>query len=214
MTVQEMLNQANGRRRTRLCSEYDVRQVIKEAIREEYGYTTGGHVANAYKYPSVTTVLLAWRYDNTIRIAAAVGNGHKNSSAVTPFGVTSARDKHIREWIADGNIHDAQVIMSMRDARRYVVSSATTIITESDRATMRRLPNIVVTLQDSLDSGNCLRESEKVAGWFKNRATVTARRLLAKVIKREPSLYRYALRAIITAVRKQEMSIDNCLPQS
>src|SRR3954467_7079468 len=84
-TVQSMINAAvdtaNGNRRTRTISSDDVRQAILEAYQDGYGYVTGGHVANAYNYPAVTSVaFVAKGSDDSVALAVGVTNAKKSSS--------------------------------------------------------------------------------------------------------------------------------------
>ena len=58
--LQQALNQANGKRRTRLL---DLDDVVRAASRLQPGqhvFLHGGHVANAYGYPSRATGAVVW----------------------------------------------------------------------------------------------------------------------------------------------------------
>jgi len=58
--LQRALDQANGRRRTRLL---DLDDIVSEAARlrpGQHAFLHGGHVANAYGYPAEATGAVVW----------------------------------------------------------------------------------------------------------------------------------------------------------
>jgi hypothetical protein len=53
--AEQLLNDANGKRKLRLCNMIDVEQAIIEALESGEGVRVGGTVANAYDWPAYTT---------------------------------------------------------------------------------------------------------------------------------------------------------------
>lgn len=73
--IRKMLDLANGKRRQRTLSYDNVADCIHRCgeLPGQYAFAVAGSVANAYKYPSTTTVCLAVRASNgTITLGVSV----------------------------------------------------------------------------------------------------------------------------------------------
>jgi len=58
--LQQALNQANGRRRTRLIDLDDIVWAASRLRPGQHVFLHGGHVANAYSYPASATGAVVW----------------------------------------------------------------------------------------------------------------------------------------------------------
>jgi len=88
------------------------------------------------------------------------------------------------------------LLLSRAECRAFVRSQTNPAVTLQD------VPDVPVTLRDSLAAGNCRPTSEVVAGWFSPRTEVPARELARMVRDREPTLLPFALRAISHAAKR------------
>lgn len=76
------VDRTNGRRRDRLIAECEVWTDVLDAINTGASYRHGGHVANAYKYRAVATVLLLRAYDGQLHWYASEANAKKGSTGI------------------------------------------------------------------------------------------------------------------------------------
>ena len=58
--LQQSLDQANGRRRTRLLDLDDIVWAASKLRPGQHTFLHGGHVANAYSYPACATGAVVW----------------------------------------------------------------------------------------------------------------------------------------------------------
>lgn len=210
-TIQCALDAANGKRKQRTLSIREVAQVLTEAMhtkkdlamysRYGYGYTTGGHVANAYGYSAATTLAFAVANGpDYIALKIGQGDARKNSSPVTFAGPNSVRDSDCRKWAECQTLYTLRdwIILSRAECKLFIRS-----LSAMPANVLRNLPDVLVTLNDSLAAGNCRAVSERVASWFAPSSEISARTLAKVVQSREPLLIPFALRAIKQAEQRR-----------
>ena len=83
--VRQMLDIANGKRRTRLLEFSDIKDAAENLKDGEHVFLHGGHVANAYKYPSHATGAVVWRQGVWICAQIRKVNGSKGSTGFGRF---------------------------------------------------------------------------------------------------------------------------------
>lgn len=99
--IRNAMHQVNYRRRTRWVRERDVIEVLREACEAEYGWTSGGIVANAYDYPASTAAVAAIKLDNlTFALRFGTCDAHRAHSRVTWFGPSSKRHSAVCRWLS------------------------------------------------------------------------------------------------------------------
>ena len=199
--IQIALDTANGRSRERLLSKREIAQVLTEAMRDGYGYTTGGTVAKAYsKYGTAYSTMAFAVANGPDYIALRVVRNSANSSAVTWAGPSSVAEKSCRNWVARQTLYTLRdwIILSRAECKLFIRSIA--------EAKFAAVPDVSVTLEDSLAAGNCRTVTARVAGWCAPRTEVPARTLARAIQSREPLLIPFAQRAIAQAARRMEVA--------
>lgn len=199
--IETILTSEQGKRKQRLLTAREIGQVLTEAMRDGYGYTTGGQVANSYGYPASTTLAFACANGpDYIALKIGTGDARKNSSPVTFAGVKSSREKDCRDFVARSTLYTLRdwIILSRAECKRFIRSIVGIKVP-------RNLPKVTVTLQDSLNAGNCQSQSMRVAGWFKAPAIQSAT-LVRTIARREPLLLPFALRAVKQAAIRAEVN--------
>lgn len=192
---------ANDGGKVRTLDIRDVAQVLAEAIRDEYGYTTGGSVAKSYTNHGTAWSTKAFAVANgPDYIALTMTRGNALGSPVTFAGPSQATDKSIRTWAA------RQTLYTLRDWLILTRAECKLIIRSLVALKLSDVPDVPVTTQDSLAAGNCRMTTDRVAGWFAPRVEVSARELAKAIMAREPLLVPFAKRAIAQAARRAEVS--------
>jgi hypothetical protein len=194
------LDTVNGRRRERILHLQEVAQVVREALTDGLGYTTGGSVANSYGYRAYTTMAAAVGVSDLIAIGVAIRDA--NAGPITWIGAPPvSHAKKIIAWQAgltwaamSGDWVD--IVITRDEATGWLRSL------RPRRVTGRATPRVAVTMRDSIASGNCQSVSRRVRRWFPGRSSVPAQELLAEIDKREPTLRSFAVRAIEAAQRR------------
>lgn len=179
--IEQAIERVNYRRRVRRIDETDVLEVLAEARRDDYGWMRGGVVANAYKYPAYTAAAAAIRLsEETFAVRVGSCDAHKGSSPVTWFGPQSRRDKDIRSWLEavrkDHNrlkndewlfLSRTEVLTMIRTHQGRVRADARAKLTQL----LETIPDVIITVDDSIKAGNCPKETERVAKIFDYQAT-------------------------------------------
>lgn len=196
--IESDLHAANGRRRERLLSAREIAQVLTEAMRDGYGYTTGGSVAKSYKYRASTTKAFAVA-NGPDYIALKTDDGDAKGSPVSFAGPSQATRPSIDKWAARQTLYTLRpeagwLVLTRRECRLFVRSIAGIAIPKD-------LPVAMVTVADSLSAGNCRMTTERVATWFPDTA-VSSKELIRTIQSREPLLMPFALRAIRYAAQR------------
>lgn len=201
--IQIALERVNSRRRVRRISENDVIQVLDEARRSwrdgGYGVATGGVVANAYQYPATAAAVAAIRLDrHTFALRFGEINARKATSLVSWFGPRSVR--HVSKWLemvrADRSALTAWILIS-RVQVLQLLRARELQAQERLNTVLSTIPDVEITVEDSIASGNCPNETERVAVAFAHQAT-NAR----TVAHQFPTLVTYIKRAAETAERR------------
>jgi hypothetical protein len=190
------ISKANYRRRVRRIDMSDVAQALREARRSGIGYVSGGTVANAYKYPASTAAVAAVRIPGGYYVRAGSHDARRGSSQVTWFGPDSCRERHLRGWREQQTRETLLAGGWIALTPREVVG-----ILRKRVATITGAPGVTVTIEDSLAAGNCPHETRRVAEALAVDR-ISAPRLAQWIARHEPSLVRYAQRAIDYAERR------------
>lgn len=204
--LSEFLEAYRGRARMRTLNRVDLLQVLDEARRDVWGNRSGGTVANCYKYPARQMRLLAVRKGKEYRVWFDWGNAHKGISSIPDglprqygasnedFGkklVALPRTKGDGFWIPAAEVD--RVLRKRRlDARKKARAGIVWSHPEWNGA---------VTRQDSIEAGNCEKETDRVAASIgdQRRAEV----LRKWITRHTPELANYADRAIEKAVTRE-----------
>lgn len=202
LQITTALAKANGRARERLLGAREIAQVLTEAMREGYGYTTGGTVAKAYSKKGTAYSTMAFAVANGPDfIALAITRMPSMGSPVTWAGPNNKSDQSIRKWV------ERQTLYTLRDWMIFTRPECRLWIRSLAKVQVGDVPHdLFVTLDDSLRAGNCERESRRVAEWFKPEKAVAAVKLVKVVSRREPLLLTYVQRAIAQAKQRTEVS--------
>jgi uncharacterized protein (TIGR02996 family) len=103
--IEGLLERVNGRRRTRTLNMRDVMECVVKAARDEEGWHfVGGTVANAYNYPSRSTVCVAARRtDGKVRmdVAETTGSNERSPTTAVTGLAKNSKPEAFRRW-ADG----------------------------------------------------------------------------------------------------------------
>lgn len=102
--IDTLIQYANGRMRSRTITRDDVRTAVLDAIKDDYGWRTGGMITvKAYKYQAYTAACAAIRISRDIYLSATCINA--KGSPVTWWGPDSTREasclaflQHMRNW--------------------------------------------------------------------------------------------------------------------
>lgn len=200
------MRRVNSGRRIRRIDLYDIGRCIREAHSYGIGYTTGGKVANTYRYPATTAAVAVLRSGRNYYVRFASINAKRDSSIVTWFGPVSEKTIHLKAWVAKMTAYPLTYDCANVLDKRWIRLSATdlavlrrvhTLITSDDL----ECPEVEVTYEDSIAAGNCRTETDRVQHSVLHDATSMSSRTLLRTIANEvPSLLRYARRAVAAAV--------------
>lgn len=192
--ISDALEMANGRRRRRLVTPDQIPQVLREALRDGVGGTTGGGVASCYGYAASTTRLwaIAIAGDN-IAVRAECVSVRKNLASV-PGGSRGVRTLRAK---VEAN-RDKYIIISRDQAQRIV-----RLASKSEWGGCPVPPTTRVTVADSLACGNCAAETQRIRDAIGADA-ITAAELWQWLIAHEPATLRtFAVRALRHALNRQ-----------
>lgn len=194
--IVDAIRRVNYRRRTRRITESDVVQVLAEARDDGYGWMVGGKVAKAYDYPASTAAVAAIRLDkHTFAVRVGSCDAHRDASPVTWFGPSSKLDNSVCLWLNRVRedrkllgaawilLTRAEVLGMLRPRDEAIAKAVEPIIATT-------VPDVLITVEDSLNAGNCPRVTERVARAFEFQPT-NAR----TVARRFPSLLPFVRRA-------------------
>lgn len=185
--IEDAIAAANGRRRTRILSAASVPQVIREALRDGIGGTTGGSVANCYGYPARTTRVWAVRTSRG-DVAVRCETAPANKVSDCPGGRRA--EAKLR---AHADAHPEQyVIIPAATARR--------LVRDASAAGWGKCPvdgDVVVSVSDSLNTGNCATETARVRDALGGHEDVSASTLWSYCVSHEPPTLRpFVVRAM------------------
>jgi hypothetical protein len=83
---------------------------------------------------------------------------------------------------------------------------------EKYRDTLAEIPDVLLTVEDSLEAGNCERETKRVAAWFEGLERVSARVIAEEAIRRgEYQLLRYIKQAAVYAQQLERKNTRDTL---
>jgi hypothetical protein len=79
---------------------------------------------------------------------------------------------------------------------------------EKFRDTLAEIPDVPLTVEDSIAAGNCARETKRVAAWFGGLEKVSAKVIAEEAIRRgEYQLLRYIKQAAVYAQEHHQPNI-------
>lgn len=199
--VQEALRIVNYRRRIRSLTEDDVVQVLDEARRRGVGWHRAGTVATAYRQKASTAAVACVRVKEEFYVCFGAPDAHVHSSDVTWFGPKSRRDRDVDEWrmkvANDPEFHlNYWIHLSRREVLTLLQTRKAKALAHLN-AIIADIPDVEITVQHSLDAGNCPQETSRVAKAFHGMPT-SARTVAAKF----PELAPFIKRAAEVALRK------------
>jgi hypothetical protein len=109
--VEAQLRRANGRRRERLLGMEDVRTVARyvSADGKPCAWMDGGTVANAYKQPALTTLILAARIGGQVFLGITSAPAKATSpgrawKALQPWSAKGPSVAKLEAWAGDGDV--------------------------------------------------------------------------------------------------------------
>ncbi len=195
-----------GRARMRVLDARDLLQVLEEARRTEYGLRTGACVANKYGYPAHRMRLVAIRRrTGSYAVLADWGNAKKGSSNCPLGGQQSVWEQTLSREKIKLDPRLSWWIIPRREVERALAERRLVARREAEEhwPAENYPPDLLITVEDSLAAGNCAIESARVAAWWPAGTTaVSAADLRRAILIREPTLTRYAIRAVEAAAAR------------
>ena len=206
------LDALRGRAQARSLNREDLLQALAEARRDgDYGLRAGATVANCYGYPAHRMRLVVIRRRRTYALLADWGNAKRGSSACPLGGRQSVWERQIRA-AQRGTLPPAVEtwwLIPAREVRRALAERRY----QARLAAVRHAAEVwctsapdgqLVTAADSLSAGNCPRATERISQWWPERDSVSHAELRAAILRREPTLARFAVQAVEAAQRRQQ----------
>jgi hypothetical protein len=202
------IQEIRGKARERIVNGSDLDQVLIEAHDTGWGYTAGGTVANAYKYPVQQMRLAAIKSPTGhYQVYVDWGNAHKSSSCLPhqlPRQYQMSNEKFgeiLNKWAISQEAIDSALIIPRAEVNRLIrerKQRASEIAAEA-----KRVQGYMgqVTRDDSLSAGNCTTQTDNVILALGGRTSVSVAELRNVIATQFPSLTRYAERAIAQAAK-------------
>lgn len=199
-TIQNELDDANGKRRVRTLGLRAVAQVIEETRRYGIGGCNSGTVANAYGYKAIGTRVAAVRLQDG-RIVLDIGTGHASRGAgVSPRGIEWSRRRLGQcQALAEAD-HEHSIVMTAAEARHVCRHVCRSLARPSSWGKCPVPADLPVTVQDSIRSGNCPAETARIAANWQGQDAISAQMLWEHCRQHESiTLLPFVVRALRSA---------------